>query len=215
MVQAGPRAGGVHEAGHRTVLGAGRLCVQHPGSARASAALGAPGGPQPLPALKRAQGRGVWASGARQLSRRSLPQHPACPPRRPRLPDCPLWGRISGRQVVRGPRPGPPPPELAPLGQRVCGSDLGVRRPPLRSGPPHVDACVLRVTWAVLAESVLVLCPGSFGSSTHVFVHFKSVAQRPSWVHPPHGASLLGRGLGCHVCPRNVALEGRVWGDDC
>ena len=99
VVQAEPRAGGAHEAGHRAVLGAGCLCVQRPRSARDSVALGAPRGPQPLPALKKAQGRGVWALVARQLSRRSLPQHPACPPRWPRLPACPLWGRTSGRQV--------------------------------------------------------------------------------------------------------------------
>ena len=52
--------------------GQATLCVQCPGSARDSAALGAPRGPQPLMALKKARGCGVRASGARQLSQ-SLP----------------------------------------------------------------------------------------------------------------------------------------------
>ena len=215
MVQAEPRAGGVHEAGHRAVLGAGCLCVQRPGSAQDSAALGAPHGPQPLPALKKAQGRGVWAFVARQLSRRSLPQHPACPSRWPHLPDCPLWGWTSGRQDSKAQGRATRPQSWPLWGNMSVALTLVSTGRPFGLALPTFTRASSGSPGPSLAASVLVLHPGSSGSSAHVFVHFKSVAQRPSWVHPPHGASFLGCGLGCHVCPRNMALEGKVQGNDC
>lgn len=121
------------------VLGWGQAaeCVQRLGSAQDSATLGAPRGPQPLLALKKARGHGVGASGARQLSHRSL-RNPAHPPRLPRLPDCPLRGWTSRRQVSEAQGWPPAPAEPAPLGRPVCGPDLGVHRPLLQSGPPRV-----------------------------------------------------------------------------
>lgn len=114
VVQAEPRAGASVRWG--AVLGWGQAaeCVQRLGSAQDSAALGAPRGPRPLLALKKAWGHGVGASGARQLSYRSL-STPARPPRPPHLPDCPLHGRTSRRQVS-GPRLAPCTPRAGPFG---------------------------------------------------------------------------------------------------
>ena len=101
----------------------------------------------------------------------------------------------------RCPKRGPPPPLEPPsLGQRFCGSDHGVHRPPKALEVPHRRTAPgsegrLSVT-SVCPEGKLGpspggicpgphLNPGSFGPSAHVFMHFRSVTQRPSWVHPP------------------------------
>lgn len=137
VLQAKPRARGVCEAGRRAVLGAGRSVCAVPGVSSGLCCPRSP--PRPTAPYGSEEGPGPWCrglGGKAALAVSSLTpsaSSPAAPSSR-----LPSAGLASGRQVSKAQGRAPAPPELAPLGQRVCGSDLGVHRPLLRSGLPHV-----------------------------------------------------------------------------
>lgn len=137
VVQAKPRAGGICEAGRRAVLGAGHSVCAVPGVSSGLCCPRSP--PRPTAPYGSEEGPGLWCQGLggkAALAVSSLTpsaSSPAAPSSR-----LPSAGMASGMQVSKAQGRAPTPPEPAPLGQRVCGSDLGVHRPLLRSGLPHV-----------------------------------------------------------------------------
>ena len=131
----GAQGRGVREAGRRAVLGAGRSVCAVPG---VSSGLRRPRSPPGPTAPSGSEGPGPWCRGlgvkaalAPVSSLTPSASSQAAPSSRLPSAGLDLWeAGVQGRA--------PALPELAPLGQCVCGSDLGVHRPLLRSGLPHV-----------------------------------------------------------------------------